>query len=101
MSNSFGDLLRLNTAIFHALGDSARQDIILLLDKYKRMHVNEITEHSPLSRPAISHHLKILREAGIVGISREGTKRYYYVTIQHNIHLLKDLILEIETHCND
>jgi len=96
MSERFEELFRLNTATFHALGDTARQDIILLLEKNGKMNVTEITEHSPLSRPAISHHLKILRDAGIVSIIKEGTKRYYYLSIDSNIDLLKKLIEEIE-----
>lgn len=96
MSDQFEELLRLNTATFHALGDTARQDIILLLEKHKQLNVTEIAEHSPLSRPAVSHHLKILREAGIVAIIKQGTKRYYYVSIESNIDLLKKLINEIE-----
>jgi len=96
MSEQFEELLRLNTATFHALGDTARQDILLLLEKHKQLNVTEIAERSPLSRPAVSHHLKILREAGIVSIIKQGTKRYYYVSIEANIDLLKKLINEIE-----
>ncbi|KGX85814.1 ArsR/SmtB family transcription factor [Pontibacillus marinus] len=96
MSDQFEELLRLNTATFHALGDTARQDILLLLEKHKQLNVTEIAEHSPLSRPAVSHHLKILREAGIVSTIKQGTKRYYYVSIESNIDLLKKLINEIE-----
>lgn len=96
MSNQFEELLRLNTATFHALGDTARQDIILLLEKHKQLNVTEIAEHSPLSRPAVSHHLKILRDAGIVSIIKEGTKRYYYLSINSNMDLFKRLIHQIE-----
>ncbi|QHE52627.1 helix-turn-helix transcriptional regulator [Pontibacillus sp. HMF3514] len=96
MSDQFEELLRLNTATFHALGDTSRQDIILLLETHKQLNVTEIAEHSPLSRPAVSHHLKILRDAGIVSIIKEGTKRYYYLSIDSNIDLLKKLINEIE-----
>ncbi|MFC0522905.1 ArsR/SmtB family transcription factor [Pontibacillus salicampi] len=99
MSELIEELFRANTLTFHALGDTARQDIILLLDKHDRLNVTEITEHSPLSRPAISHHLKILRDAGIVGIHKEGTKRYYYLTIEDSVQLLKELVLEVEKHC--
>ena len=37
-----------------------------------------------LSRPAISHHLKILKEAGIVDIRQEGTANYYYLTLRES-----------------
>lgn len=48
------------------------------------MNVKEITEQTSLSRPAISHHLKILKEAGLVGIRQEGTSNYYYLTIRES-----------------
>ena len=43
---------------FIALGDENRQKILMLLGKGKRICVNDITNESHLSRPAISHHLK-------------------------------------------
>ena len=43
------------------------------------IRVGEITKKTHLSRPAVSHHLKILKEAGIIGMRREGTKNYYYI----------------------
>lgn len=42
------------------------------------VRVGEITAKTNLSRPAVSHHLKILKEAGIIKMRREGTKNYYY-----------------------
>ena len=40
--------------------------------------VGAITERTHLSRPAVSHHLQILKEAGLLKMRREGTKNYYY-----------------------
>ena len=42
------------------------------------MRVNDIAEKTSLSRPAVSHHLQILKDAGIAKMRREGTKNYYY-----------------------
>ena len=42
------------------------------------IRVGEITEKTHLSRPAVSHHLKILKEAGMINMRREGTKIDYY-----------------------
>ena len=67
--------------ILQALGDANRQHMILEMMKLQKctgVRVNEITEKSNLSRPAVSHHLKILKEAGIIKMRREGTKNYYY-----------------------
>ena len=64
-----------------ALGDENRQHLILEMMQIGEcggVRVGAITQKTNLSRPAVSHHLKILREAGIVKMRREGTKNYYY-----------------------
>lgn len=64
-----------------ALGDENRQHLMLAMMQMGQcsgVRVNEITEHTNLSRPAVSHHLQILKHAGILKMRREGTKNYYY-----------------------
>ncbi len=66
-----------------ALGDAKRQAIIIRLLEDKAcqgVRVNELTETTNLSRPAVSHHLKILKGAKIVDYRSEGTKNFYYLT---------------------
>jgi DNA-binding transcriptional ArsR family regulator len=67
---------------FAAIGDATRQVILLaLLDSnLSGVRVGEIAEKSHLTRPSVSHHLKILKEAGIVNVREEGTKNYYYIS---------------------
>ena len=64
-----------------AMGDETRQHIILEMMHmdYHGSRVPEITERTNLSRPAVSHHLQILKDAGIVRMRREGTKTFYYL----------------------
>ncbi len=67
--------------ILVALGDENRQHMILEMMKMEKcsgVRVNEITERTHLSRPAVSHHLQILKNAGILKMRREATKNYYY-----------------------
>lgn len=66
---------------FVAIGDETRLLIImkLLESDCNGIRVGEITEKTHLSRPAVSHHLKILKEAGLINMRREGTKNYYYL----------------------
>lgn len=69
------------TKILTALGDETRQHLILEMMRYGNcngIRVCEITEKTNLSRPAVSHHLQILKNAGIVKMRKEGTKNYYY-----------------------
>lgn len=67
--------------ILVALGDETRQHMILEMMKMGEcngVRVNQITEKTHLSRPAVSHHLQILKNAGILKMRREATKNYYY-----------------------
>ena len=67
--------------ILTALGDETRQHLILEMMRIGNcsgVRVCEITERTNLSRPAVSHHLQILKDSGIVKVRKEGTKNYYY-----------------------
>ena len=65
---------------FLAMGDENRQHIIVaLLANYGGMRVGELTKRTNLSRPAVSHHLKILKDAGIVSMFKVATKNFYHV----------------------
>lgn len=64
-----------------ALGDENRQHLILEMMQMgdcSGVRVGKITARTHLSRPAVSHHLQILKDAGIVKMRREGTRNYYY-----------------------
>lgn len=67
--------------ILVALGDENRQHLILEMMKMEQcdgVRVGAITEKTHLSRPAISHHIQILKDVGLLKMRREGTKNYYY-----------------------
>ena len=55
------------------------------------LNVREITERTSLSRPAVSHHLKILKTAGLIDVHREGTCNYYYLSIEDSTRKLMQL----------
>lgn len=64
-----------------AIGDETRQHLILEMLKMgdcTGVRVGDITEKTNLSRPAVSHHLQIMKDAGILKVRKEGTKNYYY-----------------------
>ena len=62
--------------VFVALGDEHRQRILLTFEKDERLTVGQIAEVATLSRPAVSHHLKILRDAGVLSAERAGREVY-------------------------
>lgn len=68
---------------FTAIGDETRQLILLVLleGDLSGIRVGEIAGKTHLTRPSVSHHLQILKESGIVAVRKEGTKNYYYLSV--------------------
>lgn len=64
------------TKIFKVLGDSNRIKIIEALTK-ECQSVNAISKKANISQPLTSHHLKVLRDAGIARLESRGTFKYY------------------------
>jgi|SRR5215210_2385061 len=63
-----------------ALGDPVRLQLVDVLRKHAgKVCVCELVPLFDLAQPTVSHHLKVLREAGIVGSERRGLWAYYYV----------------------
>ena len=67
--------------ILKALADKNRINILLLLSK-KEMAVCEFIEALKLSQPAVSHHLKILKQVKLIRDSREGKMTFYSIDIK-------------------
>lgn len=61
--------------VFQAIADPNRRAILSLLAS-KRLTLNGVAENFRISRPAVSRHIKILRECGLVYVSRDGRERY-------------------------
>src|SRR5213595_4121616 len=67
-------------AVAKALGDPVRLQPVDVLRKHAgKVCVCELVPLFELSQPTVSHHLKVLREAGVVGSERRGLWAYYYV----------------------
>jgi ArsR family transcriptional regulator, arsenate/arsenite/antimonite-responsive transcriptional repressor len=65
-------------AVFRALGEPTRLEILRLIAAQPQpMCVCDVVARFPLQQPTISHHLKVLREAGLVTVSRRGVWAYY------------------------
>ena len=61
--------------VFQAIADPVRRDIIELVSK-EPLSINEIADQFEISRPAISKHLKILNECGIIEFKQAGRERF-------------------------
>lgn len=74
---------------FAALGDSVRQQILLVFESNEEICVNEIARQFKLSRPAISHHLKVLRDAHVLVSVKRGKEVYYRVNGDYCAQILR------------
>lgn len=91
--------LKASNKVLNALSDENRQKILLvLLDNCVDggIRVDDIAKKVNLSRPAVSHHIKILKDENIVSCESVGTKNYYHITGINEILSLKKLLIDIE-----
>lgn len=68
------------SGVFEALGEPARRHILELVSVGERSVGEIVTEMqglAPMSQPAVSQHLKVLREAGLVAVRADGARRMY------------------------
>jgi ArsR family transcriptional regulator len=72
--------LRQAARAFKMLGDEARLRLLLLMAERGPLCVSALGEAVGLSAPAVSHHLKLLRLAGLIGCRREGQFNIYHLT---------------------
>ncbi|QTX03609.1 ArsR/SmtB family transcription factor [Agromyces archimandritae] len=89
--------------IFDVVADSTRRDILaVLLDRENadagrgeeagEISVGEIVAELGLSQPTVSKHLKVLREAGLVGVREEGQHRFYHL-VREPLDALEDWLI--------
>jgi len=64
-------------ATFTALGDPHRQRILLMFEPGEELSVGQVVAASPLSRTAVAHHLRVLRDAGVIRSRKEGREVFY------------------------
>ncbi len=77
--------------LFKALNDQTRRDILELL-KEKDLTAGEIADKFSISKPSISHHLDLLRQAGLVVSVKEGQFIYYSISTTVMDEMLKWLL---------
>lgn len=80
------------SAIFVALGDPQRQRLVLAFEPGERLTAGQLAEASPLNRTTVSHHLKILRQAGVLLSEKVGKEVFYTVNREAVAAALKNVL---------
>jgi DNA-binding transcriptional ArsR family regulator len=68
--------------VFQAIADPTRRAIISMIAE-KPLNLNTVAAHFEVSRPAISRHIKILTQCGLVTVKQQGRERYCEARLQH------------------
>ncbi|OJF77262.1 MAG: hypothetical protein BKP49_03630 [Treponema sp. CETP13] len=98
-------LFKLTAPLLLAIADTNRQQILFDIAEGGKdgLNVSELTKKNHLSRPAVSHHLKILKDCSLIATRKQGTLVYYYLHTERDfspvkrlISMLEDLIHNIE-----
>lgn len=86
--------------LFIALSDETRRNLVKSLDGGKEMNVNELSSLFPtLSRPNISHHLGILKRAGILSVRKDGKENYYSLNKDKIVRVLRKYTDDLKNRC--
>jgi len=81
--------------VFQAIADPTRREIIQLIS-HKSLNLNAVADNFPVSRPAISKHIKILTECGLITIAQHGRERY----CEANLGKLREIATWVEQYSN-
>ncbi len=67
--------------VYTAIADPTRRQLLMLLSN-ESMNINEVASHFDMSRTAVSKHMKVLGECGLLAIEKRGRERYCKATLE-------------------
>lgn len=91
------DIYLFKTEVLRALTDETRQGIIILLGKHKSLCVNDLAAHFNVSRPTVSHHLQVLKQAKVVSSVKMGKEMHYALSLRNIRRALHSLSRVIDS----
>lgn len=78
--------------LFVALGDTTRQELLQAMISEEEIAVKELAQRAQVSRPTASHHLKILKDAGLITQRKKGREIYYQPCPSAQFYDVKKLV---------
>jgi ArsR family transcriptional regulator len=95
-SNQLPDQLQRDLVqMFKLLSDETRLRVLMYLYREDELHVSALCERLQQSQPAVSHHLALLREAGLIGCRRDGKHNFYSIRQTHFHRVVAQLFQNI------
>lgn len=90
-----GELEKELVQVFKLLSDETRLRILMYLARAGELHVTALCDKLQQSQPAVSHHLALLRVAGLIEARRDGKHNFYSVRKQHFHRLMTDVFANL------
>ena len=87
--------------VFKLLSDETRLRILLYLARERELHVTALCDKLGQSQPAVSHHLALLRVAGLIEARRDGKHNFYSVRTTHFHRIMQELFQNISDPAKD
>ena len=84
--------------VYAALGDEHRQRILLTFEPGERLNVGQVVGVSTLSRTAVSHHLRVLRDAKVLSSEKQGKEVFFWINKDFLIEAMETVIEHIRHH---
>jgi ArsR family transcriptional regulator len=84
--------------VFKLLSDETRLRILLYLARENELHVTALCDKLGQSQPAVSHHLALLRVAGLIEARRDGKHNFYSVRAKHFHRIMEELFESLTNH---
>jgi DNA-binding transcriptional ArsR family regulator len=84
--------------VYAALGDEHRQRILLTFEPGERLNVGQVVGVSTLSRTAVSHHLRVLRDAKVLSSEKQGKEVFFWINKDFLIEAMETVIGHIRHH---
>jgi ArsR family transcriptional regulator len=81
--------------VFKLLSDETRLRVLMYLAREGELHVTALCDKLGQSQPAVSHHLALLRVAGLIEARREGKHNFYSVRAQHFHRLMTEIFASL------
>lgn len=90
-----GQLEKELVQVFKLLADETRLRVLMYLVREEELHVTALCERLKQSQPAVSHHLALLRSAGLIDLRREGKHNFYSVKSGHFHRIVAELFMNM------